>query len=217
MISTFRVGTRPSPLALKQVEEIQARLPRLRLEIITIQTHGDRDKVSPLSHEEDSDFFTREIERVLLDRSIDIAVHSAKDLEVDMPRELVIAATTSSLSPFECLVSRGNHSLGKLKCAAIVGTSSRKRKVALIRFRPDLVVKDIRGYIDERLKQLDDGLFDAIIVAHAALIRLGLRHRIAEIISKDMMEPHLLQGRLAIQIRKDRQDLFNIFRSLDES
>ncbi|MDP2928433.1 MAG: hydroxymethylbilane synthase [Candidatus Omnitrophota bacterium] len=217
MTKIFKFGTRPSPLALKQVEEVQMLLPRLRLETITIRTRGDRDKVSSLSHEEESDFFTREIERALLDKSIDVAVHSAKDLEADMPEELIIAATTSSPSPFECLVSGDNLSLEKLRRGAIVGTSSRRRREAIIRFRPDLIVKDIRGNIDERLKQLDDGFFDAIIVAHAALIRLGLRHRIAEIIPKEIMEPHPLQGRLAIQIRKDRQDLLNIFRTLNEN
>lgn len=217
MINTYKAGTRPSPLALKQVEEIQKRLPGIGLETVAIHTRGDRDKASSLWNEQETDFFTREIESALLDRSIDMAIHSAKDLEADMPDGLVIAAITSSLSPFECLVSGGNLSLRNLKHGAIVGTSSRKRKEAINRFRPDLVVKDIRGNIDERLKQLDDGKFDAIIVAHAALIRLGLRHRIAEIISKEMMEPHPLQGRLAIQIRKDRQDLFNIFRSLNEN
>jgi hydroxymethylbilane synthase len=135
----------------------------------------------------------------------------------DMPEGLVIAAMTSSLSPFECLVSRGNILLKELTSRAIVGTSSRNRKVALTGFRPDLVVKDMRGNIDERLKQLDDGKFDAIIVAHAAMIRLGFEHRIAEIISKEIMEPHPLQGRLAIQIRRDRQDLFNVFMRLNEN
>jgi len=215
MINTYKIGTRPSPLALKQVEEIQKRLPRIRLETVAIQTRGDRDKVSSLWREEETDFFTREIEQQLLDRSIDIAVHSAKDLEADIPEGLVIAATTSSLSPFECLVSKGNLSLRNLRSDAIMGTSSRKRKVALTRFRPDFFVKDVRGNIDERLKQLDDGKFDAIIVAHAALIRLDLEHRITEIIPKEIIDPHPLQGCLAVQIRGDRPDLFNIFRSLN--
>ncbi len=213
----YKVGTRPSPLALKQVEEIQRRLPWLRLETVVIQTRGDRDKVSSLWHEEETDFFTREIEQQLLDGSVDLAVHSAKDLETDMPGGLVIVAMTSTLSPFECLVSKGNLSLKKLKRGAIVGTSSRKRKEAINRFKPGLVIRDIRGNIDERLKQLDEGKFDAIIVAHAALMRLGLEHRITEIIPKEIMEPHPLQGRLAVQIRRDRQDLLTIFRSLNEN
>jgi len=216
MRKTVKVGTRPSPLALKQVEEVRARLPQLQIEGVPIETRGDKDKASPLSDKENSDFFTREIEQALLNGSIDAAIHSAKDLEEEIPQGLVIAAITSSISPFECLVSRGNLTLEKLSPLARVGTSSQKRKQVLANFRPDLIVKDIRGNIDERLKQLDDGKFDAIIIAHAALIRLGLEHRIAEIISKEIMEPHPLQGRLAIQIREDRDDLAVIFRSLDE-
>ena len=217
MINTYKVGTRPSPLALKQVEEIQKRLPSISLETVAIYTRGDRDKYSSLWNEQETDFFTREIESALLDSSIDMAIHSAKYLETDIPAGLMIAAITSSLSPFECLVSKGNLSLGNLRNGAIVGTSSRKRKEAINRFRPDLAVKDMRGNIDERLKQLDDGKFDAIIVAHAAMIRLGLQYRIAEVISNGIIEPHPLQGRLAIKIREDRQDLFNILRSLNEN
>jgi len=215
MRKIIKVGTRPSPLALRQVEEVRARLPQFRIKTFPIPTRGDKDKTSPLLDEENSDFFTREIEQALLAGSIDAAIHSAKDLEDDVHQGLIIAALTKSISPFECLVSRGNFSLGELSSGASVGTSSRKRKEAVIRFRPDLVVKDIRGNIDERLKQLDDGKFDAVIVAHAALIRLKLEHRIAEIIPEEIIEPHPLQGRLAVQIRMDRQDLFDIFRSLN--
>ncbi len=217
MKKPIKVGTRPSPLALRQVEEVRVRLPHLGIEAVPIQTRGDKDKASSVSDKENSDFFTREIEQALLDGTIDAAIHSAKDLETEVPQGLVIAAITSSISPFECLVSRGNLTLKELPSGACVGTSSQKRKQVLANFRPDLIIKDIRGNIDERLKQLDDGKFAAVIVAHAALIRLGLRHRIAEIISKEIMEPHPLQGRLVIQIRKDRQDLFNIFRSLNEN
>jgi len=216
MRNIIKIGTRPSALALKQIEEIKRLLPRFNLEVIPIKTRGDKDKVSILSDNEESDFFTYEIEQALLGGHIDAGVHSAKDLERDMPDGLVVAATTPSISPFECLVSRGNLTLEKLPGGAIVGTSSRKRKEAVSRFRPDLVVKYIRGNIDERLKRLDEGEFDAIIIAHAAMIRLGLEHRIAEIIPEKIIKPHSLQGRLAVQIRKDRDDLLKIFRSLDE-
>jgi len=214
---TLKIGSRPSPLAIKQAEEIESLLPSVRFEAVRIDTCGDKDKTSSLAGREDSDFFTREIEEALLDGRIDAAVHSAKDLERVMPRELCIAATTCSISHFECLVSKEGHALEKLPAGAVVGTSSRKRKEAVLRFRPDLAVKDIRGNIDERMKQLDDGKFDAVIIAHAALIRLGLEDRIAQIIPKEIVEPHPLQGRLAIQVRKDRKDLQEIFRSIDES
>lgn len=216
MKRVIKVGTRPSSLALKQVEEVCARLPQLAIEIVSIQTRGDKDKISLLLDKENSDFFTREIEQALLDGSIDAAIHSAKDLRGEIPQGLVIAAITSSISPFECLVSQGNLTLKELPSGACIGTSSQKRKQALINFRSDLIVKDIRGNINERLAQLDSGKFDAIIVAHAALIRLGYEDKIAEIIPKEIMEPHPLQGSLAIQIRRDRDDLSVIFRGLNE-
>jgi hydroxymethylbilane synthase len=215
-MATIRIGTRPSPLAVKQAEEIISLLPAGNFEIVKIETSGDKDKITSLSHAEGSDFFTREIEDALLSGEIDAAVHSAKDIEENIPEALAIAATTPSVSPYECLVSRNGLSLAGLPEDAVVGTSSRARKEALKAFRPDLKVKDIRGDIGERLKQLDEGIFDAIIVAHAALIRLALEDRIAEIISEKIMRPHPLQGRLAVQIRADRKDLANIFEVLNE-
>lgn len=212
---TLKIGTRPSPLALKQVEEVRALLPRILIEEVPIMTRGDKDKVSLLPDKEESDFFTYEIERALLSGIIDAAVHSAKDLESDMPEDLVIAAVTPSISPFECLVSKSGLSLEGLAAGAVVGTSSRKRKEAVLRFRPDLAVRDIRGNIEERLRQMDEGKYDAVIVAHAALIRLGLEERISRIIPEEVMAPHPLQGRLVIQARKDRTDLIGIFGRID--
>jgi hydroxymethylbilane synthase len=214
-MQTLKIGTRPSPLAVKQVEEVISLLPLVRFEVIKIETSGDMDKTSSLAGREDSDFFTREIEEALLDGRLDAAVHSAKDLENDTPENLTIAAVTRPISAFECLVSASGLMLEDLPPGAVVGTSSRKRKEAIAHFRPDLVVKDIRGNIEDRLKQLDGGDFDAVIVAHAALIRLGLEDRIAQIIPRQVMEPHPLQGSLAIQIRRDRKDLENMFRRID--
>lgn len=217
MLKKIRIGTRPSRLALKQVEEIKERLPDIELEIIPIETKGDRDKVTPLTGTEKSDFFTYEIEKALLEGKIDAAVHSAKDIEENMPPELVIAAMTRSVSPFECLVSVKKLKLKELPPGSIVGTSSRKRKEAITNFRNDLIVKDIRGDIDERLGQLDRGDFDAIIVAHAALLRLGYRDKVTEVIPPHIVEPHPLQGRLAVQARRNRQDMIRIFRRINEN
>jgi len=191
-------------------------LPELDFEVVPIETEGDRDKVTPLSRMETTDFFTSDIEKALLENRIDVAVHSAKDLEDRPPDELAIAAITDSISPYECLVSRGNLTMRELVPKATVGTSSLKRKSALRRFRRDLIVKDIRGDIDERITRLDNGEFDAIIIAHAALIRLRYECRIAEIVPPDIIEPHPLQGRLALQVRRDRTDLIELFRGIDE-
>lgn len=213
---SIRIGTRPSRLALRQVEEIKRRLPYIYFNVITIETAGDRDRTTPLSEREKSDFFTYEIEKALLEGKIDAAVHSAKDIEDTMPRKLTIAAITRSISPRECLVSKGNLKLNELPSGAIVGTSSKKRKAAITNFRSNLAIKDIRGNIEERLGQLDRGDFDAIIVAHAALLRLGYQDRITEVIPPYIIEPHPLQGRLAVQLRSDRQDIIEIFRRIDE-
>jgi hydroxymethylbilane synthase len=218
MIETIRVGTRPSRLAIKQVEEIERRLrPQIRIDIVPIETEGDRDKITPLAQREGSDFFTYDIEKALYKGTIEAAVHSAKDLEQPALPGLVIAAMTASLSPFECLVSKNNRTLDGLPAGSRIGTSSRKRRAAVNRCCRDLIVKDIRGTIDERLKQLDDGDFDAIIIAHAALLRLGYEQRIAEIISPDIIEPHPLQGRLAVQVKNDRHDIIDVFRSLHDA
>ncbi len=216
MLTRIKVGTRPSNLALKQTQEIRRLLPEVKFNIKPIGTKGDKDKVTSLSLRENTDFFTYEIERALLNGEIDVAVHSAKDLEENPPRDLTIAAMTRSVSRFDSLVTKRDFTLDTLPSGSIIGTSSRNRKIGVLKYRSDLATLDIRGNIDERLFQLDKGYFDAIIVAHAALIRLGYKDRISQIISLDIIQPHPLQGRLSVQVRKDRKDLIEIFRSIDE-
>jgi hydroxymethylbilane synthase len=180
-------------------------------------TKGDKDKTTPLTLQENSGFFTHEIEQDLLKRKIDIAIHSAKDLEQEIPSKLRILATTKSISPFDCLVASKNITLDKLRKGSLVGVSSKNRQEAIINYRRDLKIGPIRGNIDERIRQLDNGRFDAIIVAHAALIRLSLESRISQIIPFDIIKPDPLQGKLAIQARKDQPDLVNIFRRFNEN
>lgn len=213
---TLRIGTRPSPLAVKQVVEINIPLPSAHFEIVKIDTEGDRNKTTPLDRMEGTDFFTRDIEDALLEGRIDAAVHSAKDLEDSVPEGLVIAATTRSISPYDCLVSRSRYRLKTLPARSIIGTSSRNRKEAILKYRKDLLLRDIRGNTGERLERLDRGEFDAIIVAHAALIRLGREDHFFEVIPEEIIKPHPLQGRLAVQVRKDRQDLLNLFRGIND-
>lgn len=212
----IRVGARPSRLSLKQVKEIHLCVPKVEFKVIPIKTKGDKDKLTSLSLRENSDFFTFEIERALLNRRIDIAIHSAKDLEENIPSDLVIACMTKSISIFDSLIARDNFTLETLPAGSIVGTSSRNRKLAVSNYRKDLTALDIRGDIDERLFQLDKGYFDAIIVSHAALLRLGYENRISQIIPLDIIQPHPLQGRLAVEVRKDRKDLMKIFRRIHE-
>jgi hydroxymethylbilane synthase len=202
-------------LALRQVEEIQGSMPGLELSIVPIDTQGDKDKLTPLSEVEESDFFTREIEQALLAKEIDLAVHSAKDLPGVIPQGLVIAAITASISPYESLVSRDNLTLEGLSSGSRIATSSLKRKEAIKRFRNDLVTVDIRGNIEERLSQLDQGYFAALILAHAALLRLDLQQRVSQIIPLEIIPAHPLQGSLAIEVRSEDEDLQQLFSALD--
>ena len=217
MRTTIRLGTRPSLLALRQAEEMQALLPEFHFATVPIETRGDKDKTTPLSLREKSDFFTFEIEEALRRGEIDAAVHSAKDMEDEVPEDVPVVAVTYSISPFDSLVSRDGRRLEELAAGSRVGTSSRNRRDAIRRYRGDLVAKEIRGNVDQRLAQLDRGDFEAIIVAHAALLRLGLKERAAQIIPSSIIQPHPLQGRLAVQIHKERKELAAAFRRIDAS
>ncbi len=209
MHKTYRTGTRRSNLALRQAEEILEALkkfyPGIKTEIIGIETYGDRDKVTPISEIEGTDFFTREIEEALLRGEIDFAVHSAKDLPDKIPEGLYIAAITKSIDPFDALVSKHNLCLKDLPFGAKIGTSSLRRKTQLKKYRSDFKIIDIRGSIEERLRKLDSDGLDAIIVAACALIRLGLQDKIPQRIPLEILKPHPLQGSLAIETRIDNE------------
>ena len=214
----LKVGTRPSPLAVIQTREAIDFLYRsgidAEMDVVLIASDGDLDKTTPFANIEGSDFFTRQLEEALRRGEIDIAVHSAKDLEDAPPMDLTTAVLTPSLSPHECLVVRKAATLRTLPVGSILGTSSQKRAEAIRRFRPDLRIKDIRGTIQERVAQLDSGDYDALIMAHAALIRLGLEQRIAEIIPPEIIPPHPLQGRLALQVRSSDEKLIRLLSPL---
>jgi len=211
----LKIGTRPSLLALKQVEEIKRKIQEIELQSVIIPTKGDKDKLTPLTLLDKTDFFTYEIEQALLNGEIDIAVHSAKDLEEKIPEDLVIAAVTRSISRFDCLVSPEGYTIDTLPKKAIVGTSSNNRREGVLGYRNDLIVRDIRGNIDERLSQLDRGDFDAVIIAQAALVRLGYYQRKTRIIPFSIIEPNPSQGSLAVQVHKKRKNLKKIFRKID--
>lgn len=216
---TLRIGTRNSPLALKQVEEALGYLrefyPEIKAEIIGIDTYGDKDKITPISEIGGADFFTREIDEALLKGDIDLAVHSAKDLPSQIPVGLVIAAITESIDPYDALVSKNNLKIGELGVRAKIGASSLRRKTQLKKYRIDFQIVDIRGNVEERLEKLDKDGLDAIIVASCALIRLGLQHRITQKIPFEILKPHPLQGSLAIEARENDKEIINLFSKLD--
>ncbi|MFH1836853.1 MAG: hydroxymethylbilane synthase [Candidatus Omnitrophota bacterium] len=216
----YKVGTRTSPLALKQVEEVLKELekvyPHVEVRVVGIDTYGDRDKVTPISTIEGTDFFTREIDEALLNGEIDFAVHSAKDMPDKTREGLLIAAVTSSISPYDVLVSKDSLKIDELPYGAKIGTSSARRKTQLKRYRGDFRIVDIRGNIGERLEKLYKSDLDAVLMAAAGLIRLGLSEKITQELSFDIMRPHVLQGALAIAAKTEDVELINMLRALDK-
>lgn len=219
MAKTYRIGTRTSPLALKQVEEILLALRRIypdfKAKIIGIDTYGDKDKVTPISQIEGTDFFTKEIDDALLKDEIDFAVHSAKDLPDALREGLVIAAQTRSIDPYDASISKNSLKLAELPHGARIGTSSLRRKTQLARFRDDFDIVDIRGNIKERLEKIDNDKLDAIVIAACALVRLGLENRITQRIPFEILKPHPLQGALAIVARADDSGFHKLLSAID--
>ena len=200
----LRVGTRPSPLAIKQADELKRIFPWVNFEVVIISTLGDKDKITPLTGVEGSDFFTREIDQALLEGEIDVALHSSKDLPDKLSGGLRVVLETKSISQFDALVSKGRLKLKDLPYASKVGTSSQRRKEQIRALRQDLEFVDVRGNIGERLGLIDAGKIDALVVAHAALIRLGLEHMISEVFREGIFTVHPKQGSLALVTREDK-------------
>lgn len=219
MPKIYRIGTRNSPLALKQVDEILASLkefyPGFRAEIIEIDTFGDKDKITPISGIEGSDFFTREIDEALLRQEIDLAIHSAKDLPDKLEDGLLVAAITKSIESCDVLISKGNLKIDEFKVGAKIGTSSLRRKKQLKQYRSDFQIVDIRGNIQERINKLYASDLDAILIAAAGLLRLGLEDKITQKLPQEIMQPHPYQGALAVCVRKDDFELINFLRIID--
>ena len=203
------IGSRGSRLALWQAEKIKAGLldlnPGLEIQIEIVKTTGDV-KSDPLSVIGGKGVFTKELEEALLDKRIDIAVHSLKDLPTIVPDDLAISAICEREDPRDALVLRKYSEIGSLRelpMGAVVGTSSQRRLSQLKALRDDLVVKDLRGNVDTRVRKLDEGQYDALILASAGLIRLGLRDRISAAVEIDEILPAVGQGAIAIETRAD--------------
>jgi uroporphyrinogen III methyltransferase/synthase len=208
-----RVIARESPLSKIQVQEALSHYPDIKGEVKYLSSIGDKRKnISLLTGEAPSDFFTRELDQALLNEQADIAVHSAKDLPYPMPAGLKVIALLAATDTTDSLVSNNNLRLEQLPAGSVVGTSSPLRKRELEQLRPDLVVKGIRGCIEERIAQVRRGDYDAAIVATCALNRLELRDEIAEVLP---FATHPLQGYLAITARADREDLPSLFEKFD--
>jgi hydroxymethylbilane synthase len=196
------IGSRGSQLALWQARWTQARIQSFGVEsrIEIIHTTGDKITDVALSKVGTKGLFTKEIEEALLSGAIDLAVHSLKDMPTDLPEGLTLAAIPEREDPRDALVGR---SLAALSAKARVGTSSLRRAAQLRARRPDLEIENIRGNVDTRLRKLDEGQYDAIVLASAGLRRLGWENRITEFLDADVMCPAVGQGALAVETRED--------------
>lgn len=201
----IRIGTRGSPLALWQANWVAARLRELAgvdVEIIEIRTEGDerRESIAGLNSQ---GVFTKEIQRALLDHQVDLAVHSLKDLPTEPTPGLVLAAVPQREQCGDTLISRDGASFDQLKVGAVIGTGSARRRAQLLSARPDLVMADVRGNVDTRLRKLREGQYDALVLAQAGLLRLGLADQITEVLPKSLILPAVGQGALGLETRED--------------
>lgn len=222
MARPLLIGSRGSKLALWQAEQARERLqllnPGIEINIEIIKTTGDV-KSEPLSVIGGKGVFTKELEDALLDGRIDMAVHSLKDLPTILPEGLSISAICEREDPRDALVLRVDleGSLATLVEGAVVGTSSQRRLAQLKALRPDVTVRDLRGNVDTRIRKLDEGQYDAVILASAGLLRLGLEDRISSRIAITDMLPAVGQGAIAIETRTDDEFTIETTSKLDHS
>ncbi|MGI8553176.1 MAG: hydroxymethylbilane synthase [Dehalococcoidia bacterium] len=204
---TLVIGTRGSELARLQTEETLALLrraqPELLAEVRVIRTSGDRDRVSSLSVIGGKGVFVKELEYALLDRTIDLAVHSLKDLPPRLEPGLTLAGVSPRVDPRDALVSRDGAVLAALPSGSRIGTSSARRRAQILYHRPDLPVVEVRGNVDTRIRKVATGEVDGVVLAAAGLNRLGRLSEASELFSVDDMLPAPGQGTLGWEVRKD--------------
>lgn len=217
---TIRIATRKSPLALWQAEfaadEIRRLHPSLSVEIHGMVTKGDRILGQPLSQVGGKGLFVKELEQAMYDKRADLAVHSMKDVPMDLPPGMSLPVMFSREDPFDAFVSNDYGSLNDLPGGARLGTSSLRRKSQILAARPDLEVLDLRGNVNTRLAKLDAGEFDAIILAKAGLIRLGMADRVRSSIPAAICLPAVGQGAVGIEIREDDAELAELLAPLND-
>ena len=219
MTKLVSIGTRRSRLAQVQSQSVLKALEKLRPEIAfgltTIITIGDKDKTTPIEQLPTWGAFVKELQDALLNKKVDIAVHSLKDLPVEEVHGLRIAAITKRIDPRDVLVSRSG-TLDRLPPNSIIGTGSPRRTVELLAYRPDLRVEKIRGNLDTRINKIEKGDFDGIIVAAAGLLRLGWENKITEYLSIEHFLPEAGQAALAIEVRADDKEMIEMVKPVND-
>ncbi|MDH6363372.1 hydroxymethylbilane synthase [Enterococcus sp. PF1-24] len=223
MKTKIRVGTRGSRLAVTQTKQalavLQQAFPEVTLEIIEITTKGDRLANHSLQAIGGQGAFVKEIEEQLTQEKIDLAVHSLKDVPTILPENLTLACVLKRQNPADCLVfPQAGQTLATLPQGAIVGTSSLRRKAQLLKIRPDLQIKDIRGNIDTRIKKMHDEDFDAIVLAVAGIARLSIEKDLfIEELPLEICIPAVSQGALGMECRKNDAELLAMLKTIEDS
>lgn len=206
MKTSIRIGTRGSNLAIYQAEVVKTKLerefPLLRAEIIKIKTSGDMVRRGLNNPLETKRVFTKEIEEALLAGEIDIAVHSAKDLTVFLPASLKIGAVLEREDARDCLISKDHKKISELPLGARIGTSALRRKMQLLRLNPELLVEEVHGNVDSRIKKIEDGQYDALVLAYAGIKRLGLANYVTELFPEETFYPAPGQGAIVIESKE---------------
>lgn len=226
-MTRLRIGTRGSSLALWQAQHIAeslAKLHGIETELTRIRTSGDRLQSASTAQvneaigaEGGKGIFIKEIEDALLSGAVDVAVHSMKDVPTETPAGLAFTAIARREDPRDCLISRGGQPLEKLPQGAVVGTSSLRRQAQIRHHRPDLEVADLRGNVDTRIRKLETGAFDAIVLAVAGVTRLGLREKVTQIFDEDLMLPAVGQGAIGIETRASDTQTSALVAALDDA
>ena len=214
----LKIATRKSPLALWQAEFVKSKLeniyPDLKVELVKMTTQGDQILNSPLSKIGGKSLFIKELEVGIIEGRADIAVHSMKDVPYELPQGFEIGAILERENPFDAFVSNDFNSIQDLPVGAKLGSCSLRRIVQVKAIRPDLDILDLRGNVNTRLKKLDDGEYDAIILACSGLTRLGFDNRIKQDLSPDDSLPAVGQGALGIEIKANDHEISNLIKPL---
>jgi len=212
------IATRSSQLAVWQADfikdEINKKFPDVTIELKKIKTKGDKILDTPLAKIGGKGLFVKEVENALYEKEADIAVHSMKDVPSEMPEGMELYVTPKRETPYDAFLSINYNSIDELPEGAVVGTSSLRRMVQIRKRRPDLQIENLRGNINTRIRKLEDGMYDAIVLAKAGLVRVGFFQHLKQTLTEDIMIPAVCQGTLGIEVREDdikSKELLNFF------
>jgi hydroxymethylbilane synthase len=219
-VKTLKIATRNSPLALWQAEHVKQQLidlhPDLNVELVSMTTEGDRFLDAPLVAVGGKGLFIKELEQALLNGEADIAVHSMKDVTIDLPDELVMPVILKREDVRDVFISNNYKQIEDLPDGAVLGTSSLRRQSQVKALHPGIELKDLRGNVGTRLRKLDDGEYDAIMLAAAGILRLGLKERITQLIPESVLLPAIGQGAIGIECRAGDSEVHELIAPLND-